>query len=183
MKAQEKAYEENEKKKQEMREKAKAHIDSNLEGTLTIMSGHSKKAFQMLQAYHIGKAIMETHAAVMMAFKQFPTPWNYIAAASALSYGMAQVSQIRSQKFTARRQGGMVSENKPYMVGEGGPETFIPNSAGYISPGVGGKNVNITFNINAVDTAGFQQLLSNERGMIVGMINSAVNQQGKSDII
>ena len=96
---------------------------------------------------------------------------------------MAQVSQIRSQKFTPRRQGGLVSENKPYMVGEGGPETFIPNSSGYIAPGVGSKNIGITFNINAVDTAGFQQLLANERGMIVGMINSAVNQQGKSNII
>ena len=97
---------------------------------------------------------------------------------------MAQVGQISSQKFTARRQGGMVSENKPYMVGEGGkPEIFIPNSSGVVSPNLGGKNIGITFNINAVDTAGFQQLLANERGMIVGMINSAVNQQGKSDII
>lgn len=171
------------KKEQDMRDKAKAHIDSNLEGTLTIMSGHSAKAFKMLQAYHISKAIMETYAAVMMAFKSFPPPYSYLAAGSSLAFGMAQVGQIRSQKFTARRQGGMVSENKPYMVGEGGPETFIPNSAGYISPGVGGKNVSVTFNINAVDTSNFQQLLSNERGMIIGMINSAVNQQGKSDII
>ena len=119
----------------------------------------------------------------MMAVKSYPPPYSYLAAGSSLAFGMAQVGQIRSQKFTARRQGGAVSENKPYMVGEGGPETFIPNSAGYISPGVGGKNVNVTFNINAVDTSNFQQLLSNERGMIVGMINSAVNQQGKSDII
>ena len=171
------------KREREMREKAKAHIDSNLEGTLTIMSGHSAKAFKMLQAYHVSKAIMETYAAVMMAFKQYPSPYNYLAAGSALAFGMAQVGQIRSQKFTARRQGGMVSENKPYMVGEGGPETFIPNSSGYIAPGVGGKNVNVNFTINAVDTTGFQQLLANERGMIVGMINSAVNQQGKSDII
>ena len=96
---------------------------------------------------------------------------------------MAQVGQIRAQKFTARRQGGAVSENKPYMVGEGGPEMFIPNQGGFISPSLGGKSVNITFNINAVDTTGFQQLLANERGTIVGMINSAVNQQGKSDII
>ncbi len=167
----------------EMREKAKAHIESNLEGTLTIMSGHSAKAFKMLQAYHISKAIMETHAAVMMAFKQYDSPYNYLAAGSALAFGMAQVGQIRAQKFTARRQGGLVSENKPYMVGEGGPETFIPNSAGYIAPGVGGQNVNVNFTINAVDTTGFQQLLANERAMIVGMINSAVNQQGKSNLI
>ena len=178
-----KVEEDKAKKEREIREKAKAHIDSNLEGTLTIMSGHSKKAFKMLQAYHISKAIMETYAAVMMAFKSYPPPYSYLAAGTSLAFGMAQVSQIRSQKFTARRQGGAVSENKPYMVGEAGPEVMIPGSSGFISPNLGGKSVNVTFNINAVDTAGFQQLLANERGMIVGMINSAVNQQGKSDII
>ena len=48
---------------------------------------------------------------------------------------------------------------------------------------LGGKNIGITFNINAVDTAGFQQLLANERGMIIGMINSAVNDKGQSNLI
>ena len=183
MKSQEKMYEENEKKKKELRTKGLQDMRSNLEGTLTIMSGSSQKAFKMLQAHKIAEAIVNTYAAVMRAFAAFKPPMSYLAAGSALTFGLAQVSQIRSQKFTARRQGGAVSENKPYMVGEGGPETFIPNSSGFIAPGIGGKSVNVTFNINAVDTAGFQQLLANERGMIVGMINSAVNQQGKSDII
>jgi len=183
MKAQTQSYEDNEKKKQALRTQGLKDLRSNLEGTLTIMSGNSKKAFKMLQAHKIAEAIVNTYAAVMKAYAAFSPPWNYLAASAALAFGMAQVSQIRSQKFTARRQGGMVSENKPYMVGEGGPETFIPNSSGYISPGVGGKNVNVNFTINAVDTRGFQQLLANERGMIIGMINSAVNQQGKSDII
>jgi hypothetical protein len=178
-----KTFEDNEKKKEEIRKNAITDIKSNLEGTLQILSGHSEKAFKMLKAHKIAEAIVNTYSAVMKAFATVPYPLNYLAAGSALAFGMAQVQQIRSQKFTARRQGGAVSENKPYMVGEAGPETFIPNSSGYIAPGVGGKNIGITFNINAVDTAGFQQLLSNERGMIVGMINSAVNQQGKSDII
>ena len=182
-KAQEKAIEENEKKKQELRTKGLKDMRSNLEGTLTIMSGNSKKAFKMLQAHKIAEAIVNTYSAVMRAFSTYDPPHSYLAAGSSLAFGMAQVGQIRSQKFTARRQGGPVSENKPYMVGEGGPEMFIPNQGGFISPGVGGQNVNVTFNINAVDTTGFQQLLANERGMIVGMINSAVNQQGKSDII
>ena len=171
---------ENEKR---IRQEATADIRTNLEGTLTILSGHSKKAFKMLQAQKIGEAVINTYSAVMKAFSTYPPPLSYLAAGSALTFGMAQVQQIRSQKFTARRQGGLVTQNKPYMVGEGGPETFIPNSAGYVAPGVGGQNVNVNFTINAVDTTGFQQLLSNERGMIVGMINSAVNQQGKSDII
>ena len=184
MKAQTQSYEDNEKKKQALRTQGLKDLRSNLEGTLTIMSGNSKKAFKMLQAHKIAEAIVNTYAAVMKAYAAFSPPWNYLAASAALTFGMAQVSQIRSQKFTARRQGGMVSENKPYMVGEGGkPEIFIPNSSGVVSPNLGGKNIGITFNINAVDTRGFQQLLANERGMIIGMINSAVNQQGKSDII
>ena len=183
MKAQLKSFEEHEKKKQAIRKEAIGNIKSNLEGTLTILSGHSEKAFKMLKAHKIAEAIVNTYSAVMKAFATVPYPLNFLAAGSALAFGMAQVQQIRAQKFTPRRQGGLVSENKPYMVGEGGPETFIPNSAGYIAPGVGGQNVNVNFTINAVDTAGFQALLANERGMIVSMINSAVNQQGKSNLI
>jgi len=172
------------KKEREIRAKAQADIKNNLEGTLTIMSGNSKKAFKMLQAHKIAEAIVNTYSAVMRAFASYNAPYSYLAASSALAFGMAQVSQIRSQKFTPRRQGGLVSENKPYMVGEGGPETFVPNTAGTILPsGMGGQNVNVNFTINAVDTAGFQALLANERGMIVSMINSAVNQQGKSNLI
>ena len=175
---------ENNKKEREIREQAKADIKSNMEGTLTILSGHSKKAFNMLKAHKIAEAIVNTYSAVMKAFATVPYPLNYLAAGSALAFGMAQVQQIRAQKFTPRRQGGIVSENKPYMVGEGGPETFIPNTAGTIVPsGSGGQAVNVNFTINAVDTAGFQALLANERGMIVSMINSAVNQQGKSNLI
>jgi len=177
------SVEETEKAKQSLRVRAMQDVRSNLEGTLTILSGNSKKMFKLLQAHKVAEAIVNTYSAVMKAFSTYPPPWSYAAAGSALAFGMAQVSQIRAQKFTARRQGGPVSENKPYMVGEGGPEMFIPNQGGFISPSLGGKSVNITFNINAVDTTGFQQLLANERGTIVGMINSAVNQQGKSDII
>ena len=60
---------------------------------------------------------------------------------------------------------------------------FVPGQSGYILPNQDGKTVNVNFNINAVDARGFQQLLANERGMIVSMINSAVNQQGRSNII
>ena len=105
------------KKEREIRQQAKEDIRSNLEGTLTILSGHSEKAFKMLKAHKIAEAIVNTYSAVMKAFATVPYPLNYLAAGSALAFGMAQVSQIRAQKFTPRRQGGLVSENKPYMVG------------------------------------------------------------------
>ena len=184
IKAQQQAFKENEEQKALIRKQGMEALKGNLEGTLTILSGHNKKAFDALKAYKISEAIINTYSAVMKAFATYPPPINYAVAGSALAFGMAQVGQIRAQKFTARRQGGLVSENKPYMVGEGGPETFVPNTAGTIIPsGMGGQNVNVNFTINAVDTAGFQALLANERGMIVSMINSAVNQQGKSNLI
>ncbi len=59
----------------------------------------------------------------------------------------------------------------------------MPGQSGYILPEGSGRPVNVNFNINAVDTRGFQQLLANEKGLIVSMINSAVNQQGRGNII
>ena len=62
------------KKEQDMRDKATAEIKSNLEGTLTIMSGNSKKAFKMLQAHKIAEAIVNTYSAVMRAFSTYDPP-------------------------------------------------------------------------------------------------------------
>ena len=36
--------------------------------------------------------------------------------------------------FMKREKGGSVSQNTPYMVGEKGPELFVPSSAGSIVP-------------------------------------------------
>lgn len=53
---------------------------------------------------------------------------------------------------SGRAVGGPVSSGTPYMVGERGPELFIPNSGGQISPngrmGAGGVTVNQTINIS-----------------------------------
>jgi len=71
------------------------------------------------------------------------------------------------------------------MVGERGPELFIPDRAGTIVPNnqLGGKPVTVNFNINTVDARGFNELLTNSRATIVGMINSAVNETGRQAII
>jgi hypothetical protein len=48
---------------------------------------------------------------------------------------------------------------------------------------LGAKNVNVSFNISTVDARGFNELLTNSRGVIVNMINSAVNETGKQAIV
>jgi hypothetical protein len=46
----------------------------------------------------------------------------------------------------ARAGGGPVSGGSPYMVGERGPELFVPTGSGTIVPNGGGKT-NLTVNI------------------------------------
>lgn len=58
--------------------------------------------------------------------------------------------------FGARAFGGPVGAGQPFLVGERGPELFIPQTAGRINPDVGGSAVNITMNISATDAASFQ---------------------------
>ena len=68
-----------------------------------------------------------------------------------------------------------------YIVGEQGPEVFMPNTSGEIIPSgqdVGGTT-NVNFSINAVDSAGVQDLLLNQRGNIIGMIREAANENGE----
>ena len=82
--------------------------------------------------------------------------------------------------------GGAVSKGNPIVVGERGPELFVPNSSGQINQnarGTGGGSTTVNFNINTVDASGFEDLLVRSRGTITQLINSAVNERGAKSII
>jgi len=88
--------------------------------------------------------------------------------------------------FTGFSQGGAVSKNKPILVGEKGPELFVPNQTGQITQnarGTSGSPVNVNFNINTVDASGFEELLVRSRGTITQLINNAVNERGRAALI
>ena len=70
--------------------------------------------------------------------------------------------------------GGPASANKPYIVGERGPELFVPNSSGTVIPNgaLGGQAV--TYNINAVDANSFKQMLAADPTFL-----HAVAEQGR----
>ena len=57
-------------------------------------------------------------------------------------------------------------------------ETVIDHTKGQRT---GGATVN--FNINAVDAAGFDQLLQSRKGLITSIINNAMNNQGKMGVV
>lgn len=79
-----------------------------------------------------------------------------------------------------RASGGAVAG---YMVGEQGPEMFVPDVPGRIVPadetGRGGGTSNVNFTINAVDAAGIEEVLVGQRGNIIGMLREAANAHGQ----
>ena len=172
------------KRNKELADNGRKLLRKNQEDTLAILSTTSKRAFKAFKAWKISEAIIDAIGSFNKALNSgYPPPLNFALAASSLALGFAKVSAIRSQTYSGRAEGGPVSAEKAYRIGERGPEMFVPGQSGYILPEGSGRPVNVNFNINAVDTRGFQQLLANEKGLIVSMINSAVNQQGRGNII
>jgi|TARA_R110000796_G_scaffold206722_1_gene323042 tape measure domain-containing protein len=82
-------------------------------------------------------------------------------------------------KIFGRAQGGPVQGGTPYMVGEKGPELFVPNSSGQITPnnklGGGGtvNNTYITNSISAVDAKSVAQLFAENRKTLLGTVQMA----------
>ncbi len=70
-----------------------------------------------------------------------------------------------------------------YVVGEQGPELFMPDVPGQIVPagevGNTGSNITANFNIQAIDAAGVEDVLLQQKGNIINMIRDAANSQGE----
>jgi lambda family phage tail tape measure protein len=75
--------------------------------------------------------------------------------------------------------GGPALANKPYIVGERGPELFVPNTTGTVVPNdaMGGGTTMITYNINAVDAPSFQALVARDPQFIF-----SVSEMGRRTI-
>ena len=74
--------------------------------------------------------------------------------------------------------------NMGYVVGEQGPELFMPERPGTIVPAddtaaVMGGTTNVTFSINAIDASGVEEVLAQQQGNIIGMIRTAANSYGE----
>ena len=84
-------------------------------------------------------------------------------------------------------KGGPIGAGKPAIVGEKGPELFMPTSSGQIMSNSelnsgSGDGAVINFNINAIDTqTGVEFLLENKKN-IIGMVSQGYNQRGRQGI-
>ena len=145
------------------------------------MAQNNKKAFQLNKAFNLAEAIMNTARGVAQALPNIPL------ALAIGALGAVQVATISQQKFQGRRLGGRMNQDQPFIVGEAGPELIVPDRPSNVIPNnkLGSMNqpVTVNFNINTVDARGFNELLVNSRGVIVNMINQAVNEKGRMAII
>ena len=92
---------------------------------------------------------------------------------------LASTSAFSYAGIGMRAAGGPVTGKNPYIVGERGPELFVPGSSGTITPnhmlgGMGG-NVNVVVNVDASGTE--VQGNDNQAKALGGMISAAVQSE------
>lgn len=129
-----------------------SEIQSRLVALLKSFGVNYKSAGKALgQAF--ARGIEETQAAVLAAASSLQsTAANAIGAAQLAASLPANVSNVASALASnpflfgaqKRAMGGPVTAGRPYIVGEVGPELFVPSSSGTIIPnGAGGTVINL----------------------------------------
>lgn len=114
-----------------------------------------------------------------------------IAVQAAITFAMKKIAgSFFGIPFLA--EGGPAEANRPYIVGERGPELFVPKQSGEVIPNnemsrsgsnIGGrKDITINFTVNAIDANSFQDALGEQRDTIVNIVNEAVMDGGRKAI-
>ena len=84
--------------------------------------------------------------------------------------------------FTGAKYRAAGGETAGYVVGEQGPELFVPETPGRIVPNddiAQAAPVNVTFSVQAIDANSFNDALATQRGNIISMIREAANSSGE----
>jgi len=94
--------------------------------------------------------------------------------------------------------GGYAQANEPIIVGDKGPELFVPSTSGnivsnqdlttptgqgsYSGAGPINGDVNVTFEITTLDARDFDTLLTTRQDLIIGLINKGLAERGKRSL-
>lgn len=102
-----------------------------------------------------------------------------LAAILGPAYGFTTGGSIAAMpKVPGLAKGGPVMGNRPYVVGEQGPELFVPGSSGTIIPnGQMGGGTQVTYNINAVDSQSFQMALAKDPSFVFAVTEAGRRKQ------
>ena len=104
--------------------------------------------------FQVSKQMIAQYIALGIA-RMFAIPGNYGMSGGGLPFGGSgaapaglNTSFIGSSLF-GRANGGPVTGNQPYLVGERGPELFVPGAQGNIVPNSAMGGANVTVNVDA----------------------------------
>jgi hypothetical protein len=97
------------------------NIYANFLGGMAALAGSmGKKMFVLQKALNIGQAVMSTFAGAANALKDYPYPYNIVAAGAVIAFGLAQVAKIASQKPPEAHTGlDYVPREQTYMLSKG----------------------------------------------------------------
>lgn len=158
---------------------------SRMESAFEEGSKAQKAAFLVNQGVAMANAIVSTEQAAAQALATFGVGGPAMAGVIR-AMGYASVAAIAGQTIGSFEGGGFtgMGSRTGGVDGRGGfaailhpNETVIDHTKGQ------GAGMNVTVNINAVDTKGFDELLYKRRGQLVSIINQAVNNRGRASIV
>ena len=138
------------------------------ENAIDAMKNTFKEAIKSMIADTIRLMIVQTALQSLFGFFGFGVTFNPSGGIKSLERG----------KIPGKAMGGPVMKNKPYIVGEKGPELFVPGSSGGIVPnhamgGAGGQTIN--YNIQAIDTASFQARIAQDPQFLHAVVSKGAN--------
>jgi hypothetical protein len=157
---------------------------SRMESAFEEGSKAQKAAFVVNQGVAMANAIVSTEEAAAKALAAFG-PAGPAMSGVIRAMGYASVAAIAGQTLGSFDGGGFtgMGARAGGVDGKGGfaailhpNETVIDHTKGQSA------GMNVTVNINAVDTKGFDELLYKRRGQLVNIINQAINNRGRASL-
>jgi hypothetical protein len=146
-----------------------------------------KALFVVQQGVQIAQAIMSAHTASAQALAAIPPPANIPVSQLMLALGYANAAAIAGQTIASFEGGGMIPDGPRAggVDGRGGRMAIVHPNEKITDMRKGGDNpqpVNVSFNIQANDARGFDEMLVKRRALIVNMVNQAINNRGRRSL-
>lgn len=170
---------------------ANAQLFEGLAGLAKSAQGEQSTAYRVLfgiqKAFSLASSALALSSALVKALDA-PYPANLAAIAEVAAIGGNLVAQVAGASYAGgRADGGPVSPTHRYLVGERGPEMFVPNTQGTIIPNnLLGKQeppvVNVR-NINAFDPSVLGDYLGSDSGERVVMNIIQRNAQSVRSVV
>ena len=153
---------------EEMTVKKKAN-EEELEILEDLRDGYKSLGATIIEAFATGKSAADAFKTALSSLLQKLASRSLdkfldaifksdVTGAPSLFENFASGLPVIGNLFGKRAGGGPVSSGAPYLVGERGPELFIPSSSGQVVPNyaMGGATTVNNYNIQAIDVKSFE---------------------------